>query len=147
MTRTSSFACGPRGNLNRRLPVAPKRGGHAHEACTTNRHDRMDDVMRTLAIRLEDEEHAQIQMIARLEDLSLTDALRQAIELWISERRNNPELQARAAAILDDIDRDAANRRTAIEEILGNKTSAKRTSATTRKGRGGARTSEEPTEE
>ena len=107
----------------------------------------MDDVMRTLAIRLEDEEHAQIQMIARLEDLSLTDALRQAIELWISERRNNPELQARAAAILDDIDRDATNRRTAIEEILGNKTSVKRTSATTRKGRGGARTSEEPTEE
>lgn len=103
--------------------------------------------MRTLAIRLEDEEHAQLQMIARLEDLSLTDALRQAIDLWISERRNNPELQARAAAILVDIDRDAANRRTAIEEIIGNTTSAKRTSATTRKGRGAARANEEPTEE
>ena len=103
--------------------------------------------MRTLAIRLEDEEHAQLQMIARLEDLSLTDALRQAIDLWISERRNNPELQARAAAILDDIDRDAATRRTAIEDILGNKTSATRATANPRKGRGAARTSKEPNEE
>ncbi|MDE3094062.1 MAG: DNA-binding protein [Acidobacteriota bacterium] len=102
--------------------------------------------MRTLAIRLEDEEHAQLQMIARLEDLSLTDALRQAIDLWISERRNNPELQARAAAILEDIDRDAATRRTAIEVILGSTSPTKRTSASSRKGRGTARASEEPAE-
>ena len=101
--------------------------------------------MRTLAIRLEDEEHAQLQMIAKLEDLSLTDALRQAIDLWISERRNNPELQARAAAILADIDRDATNRRNAIEDLLGNKPAAKRGTTPSRRGRA-AKGDEDPSE-
>ncbi len=101
--------------------------------------------MRTLAIRLEDEEHAQLQMIAKLEDLSLTDALRQAIDLWISERRNNPELKARAAAILADIDRDAESRRSAIEDLLDNQPT-KRGPTPTRRVRGTAKGGEEPTD-
>jgi hypothetical protein len=60
---------------------------------------------------VEEELHVQLGMIAKLEGLTLTDALRQAIDHWIDERRNNPELQARAAAVLADIDREAATAR------------------------------------
>ena len=76
-------------------------------------------LMKTLAIRLEEDQHAQLGMIAQLEELTVTDAIRQAIEQWIEARRSNPQLQARAEAVLADIDRDAATRRDAIATLLG----------------------------
>jgi len=91
--------------------------------------------MKTLAIRLEEDLHAQLGMIAKLEELTVTDAIRQAIEQWIEERRSNPELQARAEAVLADIDRDAAARRGAIAALLGDEASTARKEPTTRRGR------------
>lgn len=95
--------------------------------------------MRTLAIKLEDEEHALLGMIAKLEELTLTDALRQAIDQWINERRNNPELQARAAAVMADIDREAATRKGAIASLLGKDSTTGQTTSPTRRGRGTAK--------
>ena len=103
--------------------------------------------MRTLAIKLEEELHAQLGMIAKLEGLTLTDALRQAIDQWIDERRNNPELQARAAAVLADIDAEAATRRGAIEALLGNEGTSKQTTSPTRRGRGTAKGDDASSEE
>jgi hypothetical protein len=74
--------------------------------------------VKTLAIRLEEEQHAQLAMIAQLEELTVTDAIRQAIEQWVESRRSNPELQRRAEAILADIDREAATRRGAIAAFI-----------------------------
>jgi predicted transcriptional regulator len=102
--------------------------------------------MRTLAIRLEDELHAQLGMIAKLEELTLTDALRQAIEQWIDERRNNPELQARAAAVLADIELEAATRKGAIEALLGNEGISEQSTSPTRRGRGTAKGDDSSTE-
>ena len=102
--------------------------------------------MRTLAIRLEDELHAQLGMIAKLEELTLTDALLQAIDQWIGERKNNPKLQARAAAILADIDRDAATRKGAIEALLGNDSTGAPTKGSTRRARGPAKGGDTPDE-
>ena len=36
--------------------------------------------MKTLAIRLEEDQHAQLTMIAQLEQLTVVDAIRQAID-------------------------------------------------------------------
>jgi hypothetical protein len=88
-------------------------------------------VVKTLAIRLEEEQHAQLGMIAQLEELTVTDAIRQAIEQWITERRSNPALQARAEAVLADIERDASTRRGAIAALLGEDTSTKPPEGTT----------------
>ena len=74
--------------------------------------------MKTLAIRLEDDMHAQLSMIAQLEELTVTDAIRQAIESWIEAKRSNPELSAKAEAVLADIERDAASRRDAIASLF-----------------------------
>jgi hypothetical protein len=77
--------------------------------------------VKTLAIRLEEEQHAQLGMIAKLEELTVTDAIRQAIDQWIESKRSNPELQARAEAVLADIEQEAATRRGAISALLGDK--------------------------
>ena len=76
--------------------------------------------MKTMAIRLEDELHAQLSMLAKLEELSVADAIRQAVDGWVNERRSRPELVERAQKILGDIDREASARRGAIEALLGN---------------------------
>ena len=89
-----------------------------------------ESARKTLAIRLESGQHAQLTMIAQLEELTVTDAIRQAIDQWIETRRNNPQLQERAEAVLADIERDAASRRGAIAALLG---SEERTPATRRK--------------
>jgi hypothetical protein len=75
--------------------------------------------MKTMAIRLEDELHAQLAMLAKLEELSVADAIRQAVDGWVKERRTRPELVERAQQILGDIDREASARRGAIEALLG----------------------------
>ena len=75
--------------------------------------------MKTLAIRLDDDLHAQLSVIAQLEELTVTDAIRQAIEQWIERRKSAPELTARAQSLLDEIERDAAQRRMAIATLFG----------------------------
>jgi len=80
--------------------------------------------MKTLAIRLEEEQHAQLTMIAQLEEVTVTDAIRQAIETWVNERRNNPQLKARAEAVLAAIEKEANTRKGAIAALLSGEASA-----------------------
>jgi predicted transcriptional regulator len=75
--------------------------------------------MKTLAIRLEDDLHAQLAVLAQLSELTVTDAIRQAIEQWIEQKRSAPELTTRAQSVLDEIERDAAQRRLAIATLFG----------------------------
>jgi predicted transcriptional regulator len=77
--------------------------------------------MKTMAIRLEDELHAQLSMLAKLEEVSVADAIRQSIEGWVNERRSRPELVERAQQVLGDIDREMSVRRGAIEALLAPK--------------------------
>lgn len=79
--------------------------------------------MKTLAIRLEDEQHAQLTMIAQLEELNITAAIRQAIDQWIEAKRSNPKLQQRAEAVLAEIEQDATNRRATVTALLNGKAS------------------------
>ena len=74
--------------------------------------------MKTMAIRLEEEQHAQLSMIAKLEELTVADAIRQAIDQWIQERRSNPQLKARAQAVLAAIEQEASTRKGAIAALL-----------------------------
>jgi len=93
--------------------------------------------VKTLAIRLEEDQHAQLGMIAKLEELTITDAIRQAIDQWIDSKRSNPELQRRAEAVLDDIEQEAATRRGAIAALLSSETPAKPQGGRATSSRGG----------
>ena len=75
--------------------------------------------MKTLAIRLEDELHAQLSVLAQLEEHTVTDAIRAAIESYIEAKKAQPQVSARAEAVLADIEREAAARRGAIAALFG----------------------------
>jgi hypothetical protein len=74
---------------------------------------------KTLAIRLEGELHSRLTLVAQLDGLSITDAIRKAIEEYIASKQSEGDFAERAAAMLDEIDRQAALRRVQIEELLG----------------------------
>jgi len=75
--------------------------------------------VKTLGIKLPDDLHAQLVLIAGLDGLSLTDAIRQAIDYYIERKRGEGDLAERAARALGDIEREAALRRDALQALFG----------------------------
>ncbi|MHB9149801.1 MAG: DNA-binding protein [Thermoleophilia bacterium] len=75
--------------------------------------------MKTLGIRLEDELHAQLSVLAQLAETSITDEIRLAIERHVETRRTDPELTLRAQAVRDEIEREAQLRQNAIATLFG----------------------------
>lgn len=75
--------------------------------------------MKTLAIRLDDELHAQLSVLAQLSGTSLTDEIRQAIETHLEAKRESPELSKRAKQVADDIAHEAQARQAAITTLFG----------------------------
>lgn len=75
--------------------------------------------MKTLAIRLDDELHAQLSVLAQLSGTSLTDEIRQALEVHLKTKRANPELTERAKAVSEEIEHEAQVRQAAIATLFG----------------------------
>lgn len=75
--------------------------------------------MKTLAIRLEDEQHARLTILAKLSGVSLTDTIREALEGRIAALASDPEIAAKAEALTAEIDREAAEQRDAIATLFG----------------------------
>lgn len=75
--------------------------------------------VKTLAIRLEPELHAQLSLVAQLRASTITDEIRQAIEAHIASLKAGGDLAGKANAVLEDIERDAAARRDAIATLFG----------------------------
>jgi predicted DNA-binding protein len=74
---------------------------------------------KTLAIRLDPELHAQLSIIAQLSGSTITDEIREAITAHVETKRSAPDLAGKASAVLDDIERDADVRRSAITALFG----------------------------
>lgn len=75
--------------------------------------------MKTLAIRLEDEQHARLTILAKLADESVTDTIRAAIDTHLAKLAADPELSAKAEGFTAAIDREAAEQRQAIAALFG----------------------------
>jgi hypothetical protein len=75
---------------------------------------------KTLGVALSDELHAQFSLVAGLKNLSLKDAVRQAVELWIQQSRS--ELAERAQEAMAEIEREATLRRDALAALFGPQT-------------------------
>lgn len=75
--------------------------------------------VKTLAIRLDEELHAQLSVLAQLSGMTVTDAIRQAIEAFVSAQRSQGDLAERAAGVLAEIEREATARRSAIQALFG----------------------------
>ncbi|MEE2032981.1 hypothetical protein Q8814_12790 [Rhodococcus sp. CC-R104] len=74
--------------------------------------------VKTLAIRLEPEMHAQLSLIAQLRGSTITDEFRAALVAHIEAAKSAPELANKADTALADIEREAAVRREAIASLF-----------------------------
>jgi predicted transcriptional regulator len=78
--------------------------------------------VKTLAIRLEPDIHAQLSLIAQLRGSTIPDEIRQALDAHIASSKTMPELAAQADSVLADIEREAKQRREAIATLFGDDT-------------------------
>ena len=80
--------------------------------------------VKTLGIRLPDGLHAQFVMVAKLDGLSLQDACVRGVELYVEQKQSEPDFQARVTTALEEIEREADERRSAIQALFGPKAQA-----------------------
>jgi len=95
--------------------------------------------LRTLAVRINEDLRAQLDVIAQLTGRSATEEIRLAIEHWIAKSKSDPTVLKQAEAVKAEIEREAQTRRNAIAAIFAGdgKPGAKAPptgSASTRKG-------------
>ncbi len=75
--------------------------------------------LKTIALRVDEGLHAQLRFIAQLNNSSISEEIRMAIETRIATAQDDPELVARAQQARDEIEREAAARNAAIAGFLG----------------------------
>ncbi len=75
--------------------------------------------VKTLGVKLKGDLHAQFTLVCQLEGLSLADGVIQAVEQYVTAKQAEPDFQQRAAEVLAEIEREAEQRRTAIQSLLG----------------------------
>lgn len=74
--------------------------------------------IRPLSVRMTEDTRAQLDIIAQLNDRSVTEEVREAIEHWIDRSKSDPKVLERAAAVKAEIEREAATKRGAIAAIF-----------------------------
>jgi hypothetical protein len=70
-----------------------------------------NDVQRTLAVRVSPDYHAQLAMVAQIDDMTLVDLMMKALDSYMTERREAPDSQARAQQALADAEAQMARTR------------------------------------
>lgn len=74
--------------------------------------------VKTLAIRLDEETHAQLSVLAQLRESTITEEIRTAIVSHLVSTKSDPALSARAQAVLDEIERESQARQAAIATLF-----------------------------
>jgi hypothetical protein len=67
--------------------------------------------VRTLAVRVSPDVHAQLSMVAQVDEVSLTDLMMTALENHMTARREAPDFQAKAQKALEDAEAQMARTR------------------------------------
>lgn len=75
--------------------------------------------LRTLAVRINEDLRAQLDIIAQLTGRSATEEIRLALEHWIEKVKSDPVMLEKAAAVQAEIERSAQTQRKAIAAIFG----------------------------
>jgi hypothetical protein len=74
---------------------------------------------KTLAVKLPPGVHAQFELICGLEDIPMGTGLLRAVELYVATKRGEADFAGRAARAVEEAERAAAERRQAIQALLG----------------------------
>ena len=74
--------------------------------------------IRPLSVRMTEDKRAQLDIIAQLNNRSVTEEVREAIEFWIEKSTSDPKVLQRAETVRAEIEREAATKRGAIASIF-----------------------------
>lgn len=74
--------------------------------------------VKTLAIRLENDIHLQLTLIAQLKGSTITEEIRQALAAHVAQAKANTELIGQADAAMAEIEREANERRNALSQLF-----------------------------
>jgi len=67
--------------------------------------------VRTLAVRVSPDYHAQLSMVAQVDEMSLTDLMMQALDNHMAARREAPDFKAKAQEALEEAEAQMARTR------------------------------------
>jgi ferric-dicitrate binding protein FerR (iron transport regulator) len=95
-------------------------------------YDPSNDI-RPLSVRMTEGTRAQLDIIAQLNDRSVTEEVREALEFWIERSKSDPKVLERADAVKAEIEREAATKRDAIAAIFDKPQKEKPAAASTPK--------------
>ena len=84
---------------------------------------------KVLSVRTSEDTRAQLEVLAQLNERSVTEETRIALEHWVDKSKSDPAVLKRAAQVRAEIERDAETKRNAINAVLGNNDSKSPTTA------------------
>lgn len=87
---------------------------------------------KVLSVRTSEDTRAQLEVLAQLNERSVTEETRIALDHWVEKSKSDPAVLKRAEQVRADIERDAETRRNAINAVLGNKNSTTAPARTTK---------------
>ncbi|QCY47315.1 hypothetical protein GcLGCM259_1585 [Glutamicibacter creatinolyticus] len=76
---------------------------------------------KVLSVRTSEGTRAQLEVLAQLNERSVTEETRIALEYWVEKSKSDPEVLKRAEQVRAEIERDAETKRNAINAVLGSK--------------------------
>jgi hypothetical protein len=103
------------------------------EVCSMTEAPGASQGFKTIGVKLPDDVHAQLVLIASLDSQSLTDAIRAAIDGYIERKKGEGDMAARAAQALEEIERESAQRRGALQALFGDHVQAATEASTSRR--------------
>lgn len=78
---------------------------------------------KVLSVRTSEDTRAQLEVLAQLNNRSVTEETRVALESWVEQSKSDPEILKRAEQVRAEIEREAETKRNAIAAVLGNASS------------------------
>lgn len=74
---------------------------------------------KVLSVRTSEDTRAQLEVLAQLNERSVTEETRIALEHWVEKSKSDPAVLKRAERVRAEIERDAETKRNAINAVLG----------------------------
>ena len=88
---------------------------------------------KVLSVRTSEDTRAQLEVLAQLNERSVTEETRIALEHWVEKSKSDPTVLKRAEQVRAEIEREAETKRNAITAVLGGTKSDKPSPRTTTK--------------
>ena len=80
---------------------------------------------KVLSVRTSEDTRAQLEVLAQLNERSVTEETRIALEHWVEKSKSDPAVRRRAEQVRAEIEREAETKRNAIAAVLGDSTGDK----------------------